>query len=90
MIAALPPWDNKNAEEPTTLEDAAGETLDAGEFAILLCTGGPAVRIVGELDQGEPCRAWLEYRYWGTPWTRWFDASSDTLCKYAANFFFGE
>jgi hypothetical protein len=67
-----------------------GETLEAGEFMILLCTGGPAVRIVGELNRGEPCRAWLEYQDWGTPWTQWFGVSSDTLCEYAANFFFGE
>jgi hypothetical protein len=57
---------------------------------ILLCTGGPAVRIVGELDRGTPCRAWLEYQDWGTPWTQYFGAKSDTLCEYAANFFFGE
>lgn len=67
-----------------------GETLEAGEFMILLCTGGPAVRIVGELNRGEPCRAWIEYQDWGTGWTQWFGASSDTLCKYASNFFFGE
>lgn len=67
-----------------------GETLEASEFMILLCTGGPAVRIVGELNRGQPCRAWLEYQDWGTPWTQWFGASSDTLCEYASNFFFGE
>jgi hypothetical protein len=67
-----------------------GEPLEASEFCILLCTGGPAVRIRGELDRGEPCRAWLEYQDWGTPWAQYFDASSKTLCEYAANFFFGE
>jgi hypothetical protein len=67
-----------------------GETLEVGEFMIRLCTGGPAVRIVGELDRGVPCRAWLDYQDWGTPWTRWFGASSDALCEYAAHFFFGE
>lgn len=67
-----------------------GEPLEAGEFMILLCTGGPAVRIRGELNRGEPCRAWLEYQDWCTPWSQWFGASSDTLCEYAANFFFGE
>ena len=66
------------------------EPLEAGEFMILLCTGGPAVRIRGELNRGEPCRAWLEHQDWGTPWSQWFGASSDTLCEYAANFFFGE
>jgi len=67
-----------------------GEPLEAAEFCILLCTGGPAVRIVGELNRGELCRAWLEYQDWGTPWTQWFGADSDTLCQYAANFFFGD
>lgn len=67
-----------------------GEELTAGEFQILLCTGGPAVRIMGELNRGEPCRAWLDYQDWGTPWTQYFSASSDTLCQYASHFFFGE
>jgi len=67
-----------------------GEPLEASEFMILLCTGGPDVRIVGELNRGEPCRAWLEYQDWGTGWTQWFGARSETLCEYASNFFFGE
>ena len=62
-----------------------GEPLEPSEFMILLCTGGPAVRIVGE-----PCRAWLEYQDWGTPWTRYFGADSATLCQYASQFYFGE
>lgn len=82
-------------EDPLSVEvrsdwASPGEELTAGEFQILLCTGGPAVRIVGELDRGEPCRAWLEYQDWGTPWTQYFGASSDTLCQYASHFFFGE
>jgi gas vesicle protein len=68
----------------------AGEDLKASEFMILLCTGGPAVRIVGELSEhGEPERAWLEYQDWGTPWTRFYGAESDTLVEYASNFYFG-
>lgn len=83
------------SEDPLSVEvrsdwASPGEELTAGEFQILLCTGGPAVRIVGELDRGEPCRAWLEYQDWGTPWTQYFGASSDTLCQYASHFFFGE
>jgi hypothetical protein len=70
--------------------ESPGAPLEAVEFMVLLCTGGPAVRIRGELNRGEPCRAWLEYQDWGTPWTQWFGASSDTLCEYASNFFFGE
>lgn len=61
------------------------------DFRILLCTGGPAVQIRGELNEyGEPERAWLEYQDWGTPWTRYFDASQDTLLQYARCFYFGE
>jgi hypothetical protein len=60
------------------------------EFKLLLATGGPAVRIVGELDNGEPTRAWLEVQDWGTPWTRYFDISQDTLLAYARCFYFGE
>lgn len=82
-------------EDPLSVEvrsdwTTPGEELEASEFMILLCTGGPAVRIVGELDRGQPCRAWLEYQDWGTPWTQYFGASSDTLCQYAAHFYFGE
>jgi len=59
---------------------SSAEDLEPEEFSILLCTGGPAVRIVGELgNHGEPCRAWLEYQDWGTPWTMLFDGQSDAL-----------
>ena len=82
-------------EDPLSVEvrsdwSAPGDPLEAGEFRILLCTGGPAVQIRGELNRGEPCRAWLEYQDWGTPWTQYFGADSDTLCRYASFFFFGE
>jgi hypothetical protein len=69
---------------------APGTPLEACKFSILLCTGGPAVRIVGDLDQGGPWRARLEYQDWGTGWTQWTEADSDTLCEYAAHFFFDE
>lgn len=66
-----------------------GEELTPVEFMILLSTGGPAVRIVGELSEhGEPDRAWLEYQDWGTPWTRYYPAESDVLVEYASNFCF--
>lgn len=60
-------------------------------FKILLCTGGPAVRIMGELDEhGQPYRAWLEYQDWGTQWVPYFDADQATLLAYARCFYFGE
>lgn len=62
------------------------------EFQILLCTGGPAVRIVGELNgYAEPSRAWLEYQDWGTPWTQAFNViEQSTLLQYCQQFYFGE
>jgi hypothetical protein len=62
------------------------------EFQILLCTGGPAVRIMGELnDFCEPSRAWIEAQDWGTPW---FHCSGiidqETLLTYCRQFYFGE
>lgn len=60
-------------------------------YNILICTGGPACRIMGELNEhSEPCHAWLEYQDWGTPWTQYFDADQDTLLAYARCFYFGE
>ena len=61
-----------------------------GEFNILLSTGGPASRIIGEFSDGQPIRAWLEVQDWGTPWTQYFDIEQDTLLVYARCFYFGE
>lgn len=64
---------------------------EADRFELLLATGGPAVRILGELDgNNEPCRAWIEVQDWGTPWTQYFDADSDVLLAYASCFYYGE
>lgn len=61
------------------------------EFYILLCTGGPAVRIRGELDpRGEPTRAWIEYQDWFEPWKQYFDTDQATLLAYCQHFYFGE
>jgi hypothetical protein len=66
------------------------EAPEAEEFQILLCTGGPAVRIVGELSSNQPDRAWLEFQDWFTPWTRFHDVDKDVLLTYARCFYFGE
>jgi hypothetical protein len=67
------------------------ENQTPSEFYILLCTGGPAVRIRGELDEhGQPSRAWLEYQDWGTPWTDlYIEESGDVLCRYASYYLGG-
>ncbi len=70
---------------------SVGDPMEAEEFCILLSTGGPAVRIVGELDEDkEPHRARLEVQDWGKPWTEYFPAESDTLLTYCRCFNFGE
>ena len=68
-----------------------GEEMTPGEFCILLSTGGPAVRIRGELDGlGQPLRAWLEVQDWFKPWTDYVPADQDTLLTYARCFHFGD
>lgn len=67
------------------------------EYKILLTTGGPALRLVGELDQyGEPETARLEYQDWGTPWTQMFTYEEEkrlkytgALLTYARQFYYG-
>lgn len=68
------------------------------EYTILLCTGGPAARIIGELsDHGEPETARLQVQDWFTPWTEIrplvgpdnYD-SQPILLAYASVFYFGE
>jgi hypothetical protein len=45
------------------------EQSSATEFRIELCTGGPAGRIIGDLDQYcEPENPRIEYQDWFTPW----------------------
>ena len=67
-----------------------GDSMEAAEFQILLCTGGPAVRIVGELEHGTPCSARLEYQIWNMEWIQYFGPFSAVLCDYASNFYFGD
>lgn len=63
------------------------------EFEILLCTGGPACRIIGTLDQyNQPETARIEYQDWGTPWTEYrLDAEEEAdVLTYSRQFYFGE
>ena len=69
-----------------------GEPLEAFEFCILLCTGGPAVRVVGLLgNHGEPIRAEIEFGDWFTSWEELITGGSDhdALLTYARMFYFG-
>jgi hypothetical protein len=69
-----------------------GEESEIVEYNILLGTGGPASRIVGDLDCGQPISAIFQYQDWFKPWT---DAQIDseqeeTLLEYTRCFYFAE
>lgn len=68
------------------------EGAEAEEFEILLCTGGPAVRLIGGLNgHNQPVNARMQYQDWGTPWTDYYAPGiSEMLQKYASRFWFGE
>lgn len=73
--------------EPST----AGTAHAPEEFELLLGTGGPATRIIGELNEhGEPTRARLQAQDWFQPWTDYVGADMDTLLTYCRCFYFGE
>lgn len=64
-----------------------------GEFSILLSTGGPALRIIGDLDDyGQPERPRLQYQDWFTPWTERITTGSENnaLLTWCSVFYFGE
>lgn len=67
----------------------ARDRVPPDEFMILLTTGGPALRIIGRLDDySNPTSAELQYQDWGTPWTR-YPAPEATLLEFAQCFYFG-
>lgn len=71
----------------------ARDQWDAAQYSLLLQGGGPSVRLIGNLENGEPETAQLEYQDWGTPWTRLTgltDDDVDALLAYAGCFYFGE
>lgn len=80
-------------EDPLSLR-IFGERVDgeweADKFEILLTTGGPAVRIMGDLSEhNEPTGAWLEVQDWGTPWTEYYETGVGDVClAYARCFCF--
>ena len=67
-----------------------GDTPTTEEFELLLSTGGPATRIIGRIEDGEPVSARLQAQDWGTPWTEYLDADQDVLLSYCRRFYFGE
>ena len=69
-----------------------GDSSNA-EYAILLCTGGPAVRLTGPLGQyNEPDDVRLECQDWFTPWTpcRVDEATDKALLDFARLCYYGD
>jgi hypothetical protein len=80
-------------DDPLSLELSGtwlpGNTPVADKAILLLSTGGPAVRLIVELDDSEPRRAYLQVQDWGTPWTDVFTDGAPLL-RYAEQFYYGE
>jgi hypothetical protein len=68
--------------------------VGASEFKIDLCTGGPAVRIVGDLNRhDEPESATVQYQDWFTPWHTLHGLTNeqhDAVLEYCRQFYFAE
>ena len=61
------------------------------EFKILLSWGGPALRIIGEIEENFAINPKLQYQDWGTPWTD-FEITEDqqkALNWFCNCFYFG-
>jgi hypothetical protein len=66
-----------------------GEKMESEEFRIVLCTGGPHVEIVGDLDRSEPSRPRVIFKDWGDS-GELFDFDHDAVLAYCGCFYFGE
>lgn len=86
-------------EDPLSVEvrsdwHTAGENSESTEYKICLCTGGPAVQIIGDLDKhSQPETAKLQYQDWFTRWENFSHTTSEedeALLTYARQFYFGE
>jgi len=70
-----------------------GAEDEARQYSVLLCTGGPAVRIIGELGlYNEPEDANLQYQDWLMPWQNYVTTAEEdeALLNYAHLHWFGE
>lgn len=82
-------------EDPLSIEFRTGwmtgrevvEREDWAEAKILLATGGPAVQIIVELNDGQPHRAYLQVQDWGTPWTDYYEEGIGELLMAYVNVF---
>ena len=62
----------------------------AEEFEILLSTGGPALRIYGEIGDAYPALQWQD---WGTPWSPYRETTEEqdaAILAFVGLFYLGE
>ena len=67
--------------------------LKPEEFKILLTWGGPALRVIGDLNQyKEPENIKMQYQEWGTFWTDFqiTENQQEALNWFCSCFYFGE
>ena len=81
-------------ETPLSVEVRSGwgsySALQAEEYRIVLCCGGPSLSIQGDLNQyQEPCTAVMLMQDWGTPLTEFHEVDEDVLVQFAQKFYFG-
>lgn len=84
-------WQDPLSVETRSGWTAPGQTHEPEEYRLLLGTGGPAVQIVGDLDQwGEAETAYLEVQDWFKPWTRFVlsEGDAEAVLTYARQFHF--
>jgi hypothetical protein len=69
------------------------EACKPTDYKILLCWGGPAVRIIGTLDDyNQPDSAKLQYQDWFTEWMDYplTEEEEQTVLTYVQQFYFDE
>ena len=69
------------------------EELEIEEFKILLTWGGPALRVIGDLDQYKQAEnIKLQFQDWGTPWTDYelTEKEEESLNWFCNCFYFGD
>jgi hypothetical protein len=65
---------------------------EASEYIVILGGGGPAMRVTGDLDRGQPTSARYEYQDWFTSWTKAETTREQdkTLLEWVSILYFGE
>jgi hypothetical protein len=66
--------------------------VEADQYRIVLCTGGPAVQIVGSLNKhNEPSSAIIHYSDWFHGWEEYVlsEEEEEDVLEYARCFYFG-